>query len=61
MKVSRCKFAVDIEPETLNDLEIITGTFNAEYGKQMSGVVNQVTKDGNNIFEGKISTSRETI
>ena len=50
--------AVDIEPETLNDLEIITGTFNAEYGKAMSGVVNQVTKDGNNIFEGKISTSQ---
>ena len=31
--------AVEIEPETLNDLEIITGTFNAEYGKAMSGVV----------------------
>lgn len=49
--------SVEIEPETLNDLEIITGTFNAEYGKAMSGVVNQVTKDGNNVFEGKISSN----
>tara|TARA_Y100001935_G_scaffold91688_1_gene76218 strand:- start:7689 stop:10673 length:2985 start_codon:yes stop_codon:yes gene_type:complete len=50
--------AVEIEPETLNDLEIITGTFNAEYGKAMSGVVNQVTKDGKNIFEGKVSINQ---
>ena len=50
--------AVEIEPETLNDLEIITGTFNAEYGKAMSGVVNQVTKDGRNIFEGRFSINQ---
>ncbi len=50
--------AVEIEPETLNDLEIITGTFNAEYGKAMSGVVNQITKDGSNFFEGKVSINQ---
>ena len=50
--------SVEIEPETLNDLEIITGTFNAEYGRAMSGVVNQVTKDGDNIFESRISSNQ---
>tara|TARA_B100001142_G_scaffold9462_1_gene9186 strand:- start:1481 stop:4117 length:2637 start_codon:yes stop_codon:yes gene_type:complete len=50
--------SVEIEPETLSDLEIITGTFNAEYGKAMSGVVNQITKDGDNFFEGNFSINQ---
>ncbi len=48
--------AVDIEPETIKDLEVITGTFNAEYGRAMSGVVNAVTKDGSKNFEGSFYT-----
>ena len=46
---------VYLEPSALKDLEVITGTFNAEYGRAMSGVVNQVTKDGNNNLEYSIS------
>ena len=49
--------AVEIEPEVIQDLEVITGTFNAEYGRAMSGVVNAVTKDGANKFEGSVSTA----
>lgn len=48
---------VDIEPEAIQDLEVNTGTFNAEYGRAMSGVVNAVTKDGGNDFTGSFSTS----
>jgi len=48
--------AVEIEPESIKDLEVITGTFNAEYGRAMSGVVNAVTKDGGKEFEGSFST-----
>ncbi|NQV14696.1 TonB-dependent receptor [bacterium] len=44
--------AVDIEPESIKDLEVITGTFNAEYGRSMSGIVNAVTKDGEKEFHG---------
>jgi hypothetical protein len=44
--------AVEIQPEAVQDLEIITGTFNAEYGRAMSGVVNVITRDGGPIFEG---------
>ncbi|MDZ7260657.1 MAG: TonB-dependent receptor [candidate division KSB1 bacterium] len=34
---------------------MITGTFNAEYGRAMSGIVNVVTKDGQDEFHGSIS------
>jgi outer membrane receptor protein involved in Fe transport len=34
---------------------VISGTFNAEYGRAMSGVVNVVTRDGGEEFEGNIS------
>ena len=46
---------VDVETEAIQDLEVITGTFNAEYGQAMSGVVNVITKDGGNAFHGSIS------
>ena len=35
---------VTLEAEAVEDLEVITGTFNAEYGRAMSGIVNAVTK-----------------
>jgi len=48
---------VNIEPGTVRDLEVITGTFNAEYGKAMSGVVNQITKNGSDNYSGSLSAS----
>ncbi|KAA3616466.1 MAG: TonB-dependent receptor [Calditrichaeota bacterium] len=47
---------VDLEPESIQDLEVITGTFNAEYGRAMSGIVNAVTKDGGSEFHGSFSS-----
>ncbi len=41
---------VDVETESVQDVEIITGTFNAEYGRAMSGVVNAIIKDGSDQF-----------
>lgn len=46
---------VEVEMEVIQDLEVITGTFNAEYGRAMSGVINAVTKDGGDSFHGSIS------
>ncbi len=37
---------VDVENSIVQELQIISGTFNAEYGQAMSGVVNIVTKEG---------------
>jgi outer membrane receptor protein involved in Fe transport len=45
----------DIETEVVQDMEVILGTFNAEYGRAMSGVVNAVTKEGGEKFHGMIS------
>jgi hypothetical protein len=45
----------DVNPEIVEEVEVITGTFNAEYGDAMSGVVNVVTKEGGNRFTGNAS------
>ena len=46
---------VTAENNSIQELEVISGTFNAEYGQAMSGVVNQVTKDGGEKMSGDIS------
>jgi len=51
---------VDLEPESISDLEVITGTFNAEYGRAMSGVVNAVVKDGGDKLSGSVSVNSGT-
>ncbi|MEK6650475.1 MAG: TonB-dependent receptor, partial [Bacteroidota bacterium] len=43
------------ENHSIQELEVISGTFNAEYGQAMSGVVNQVTKDGTNTVQATVS------
>jgi len=42
--------SITVENEAIEEVEVITGTFNAEYGNAMSGIVNAVTKDGGNSF-----------
>ncbi len=44
---------VTIENDVVEALEVITGTFNAEYGRAMSGIVNAVTKDGSDGLHGR--------
>lgn len=36
---------MELPTEIIKDIEVITGTFNAEYGKALSGIVNTVTQD----------------
>lgn len=47
--------SLEVETEAVQDLEVITGTFNAEYGRALSGIVNVVTKDGSDKFHGSVS------
>jgi len=49
--------AVTVEKEVVSEVEVITGTFNAEYGNAMSGIVNAVTKDGGKAFQGSASVN----
>ncbi|MBD3225316.1 MAG: TonB-dependent receptor plug domain-containing protein, partial [Caldithrix sp.] len=47
--------AVPVENNAIQELEVISGTFNAEYGQAMSGIVNIVTKEGTEKLSGSIS------
>lgn len=38
--------AVPVQNNVIQEMEVISGTFNAEYGQAMSGIVNIVTKEG---------------
>jgi outer membrane receptor for ferrienterochelin and colicin len=46
---------VDVNKNSVEEMQIISGAFNAEYGQAMSGIVNIVTKDGSNDFRGSVS------
>lgn len=47
---------VSVENNMVDELQVVTGAFNAEYGQAMSGIVNIVTRDGDNRFSGGIRT-----
>ena len=47
--------AVAIEKNAIQELTVVSGTFNAEYGQAMSGIVNIVTKEGDERFSGGLS------
>ncbi len=42
---------VNVNQNAVQEMQVISGAFNAEYGQAQSGVVNLVTKDGNNDFQ----------
>jgi len=42
---------ISIDDQSIEELKAITGTFNAEYGQALSGVVNIVTKKGTKKFK----------
>ncbi len=46
---------VDVGTNSVKELQVISGAFNAEFGQAMSGVVNIVTKDGDNNYTGSLS------
>ena len=46
---------VQIAPNAIKELSVVSGTFNAEYGNALSGIVNTVTKEGGNQYKGSIS------
>ncbi len=47
---------LSLSNDVISEITLISGTFNAEYGKAMSGVVSIATKEGSENFEGKISS-----
>jgi len=46
--------ATQINNDAIQELSLLSGTFNAEYGNALSGVVNIVTRDGADKLTGKV-------
>ena len=47
---------VEVNKDMVQELQVVSGAFNAEYGQAMSGIVNITTKDGSNDFGGSVTT-----
>lgn len=46
---------ITVENSAIEELQVVSGTFNAEYGQAMSGIVNIITKEGRSKYAGEIS------
>ena len=50
-----------VNADAIEELEIVTGGYNAEYGQAMSGVVNIKLKEGRDNYEGSLKYSSDRI
>ncbi len=48
--------SIGVATNALQEVSVSTGTFSAEYGNALSGVVNYVTKEGGQRFSGSVRT-----
>lgn len=55
------EYSETFNKDAINEMVIISGTFNAEYGDAMSGIVNIITKDGGDAFHGRIEYTSPMI
>ncbi len=47
---------VEVNKNLVQEMQLVSGAFNAEYGQAMSGIVNIATKEGESVFHGGLST-----
>ncbi len=45
---------INVENSAIEELQIVSGTFNAEYGQAMSGIINIITKEGKPNYSGML-------
>jgi outer membrane receptor protein involved in Fe transport len=53
--------ALSVDTDAIQDMAIMTGSFSAEYGNAQSGVVNIVTKDGDEFYSGKVEIDSDHL
>ncbi len=46
---------ISVNTSSIQEMQLVTGAFNAEYGQAMSGIVNIATKSGGNQFRGMVT------
>ena len=54
-------YGYSIDPSIINEIEVLTGGFNAEYGQAVSGIVNVSTKEGGDRWSGKVNWKRDNF
>ncbi len=52
---------LNIDIKTVEEIEVLTGGFNAEYGEAQSGVVNIMTREGRDIYKADLSIKSDVI
>ncbi|MBI4811755.1 MAG: TonB-dependent receptor [Ignavibacteriales bacterium] len=52
-------FGLQLSPSAIQEVEVITGGYNAEYGQATSGVVNITTKEGSVKYSGSAGYKRD--
>lgn len=54
-------FGLQVSPDAIQEMEVITGGYNAEYGQATSGVVNITTKEGSDKYSGGLSYKTDRV
>ena len=54
-------FGLQLSAAAIEEVEVITGGFNAEYGQATSGVVNVKTREGGERYSGAVSYKRDNF
>ena len=54
-------FGLQISADAVEQIEVLTGGFNAEYGQATSGVVNVTLKEGAQKYQGSLSVKKDQL
>lgn len=54
-------FSGSVNQNAIQEMTVISGTFNAEYGQAMSSIVNIVTKEGGEKFHGRLEYTSDQL
>ncbi len=54
-------FGLQLSANSIEEVEVITGGFNAEYGQATSGIVNVKTREGSEKYSGYVSYKRDNL
>ena len=54
-------FGLQLSASSIEEVEVITGGFNAEFGQATSGIVNVKTKEGSDSYSGSVTYKRDNL
>ncbi len=52
-------FGLQLSPASIQEVEVLTGGYNAEYGQATSGIVNITTREGTEKYSGAVAYKRD--